>query len=215
TSMNATKKPSSVTLVAGMRGRDRIAYEARKRIASTSAIPTEPATFQCTFSNVQQKIVARKRKLVTFLMPQPRLSASAGSCEPLQQRCELLDARAPRETAPPFVGERRAVERSRAPAVAQVGERTLDSVDVVRGDDDAGAGLLEEPGGRAVRRDDGEDRALGGQVLEHLAGEHAAPAATCLRDEQEERLRVALERQRATARHVRDQLEPAGQAETV
>ena len=35
---------------------------ARNPIASTSARETAPATFQCTFSNVTEKIVARKRK---------------------------------------------------------------------------------------------------------------------------------------------------------
>ena len=38
-----------------------------KRIARTSEMLTLPAMFQCTFSNVATKSVARNRKLVSFL----------------------------------------------------------------------------------------------------------------------------------------------------
>ena len=51
-------------------------------------------------------------------------------------------------------------------------------------------------GGGAVGRDDGEDRPLCRQVLEHLPREHAAPAAAGLGDQQQERLRVALQLER-------------------
>jgi hypothetical protein len=37
---------------------------ARKAMARMSAMPTAPAMFQCTFSKVTQKTVARKRKRV-------------------------------------------------------------------------------------------------------------------------------------------------------
>ena len=42
------------------------AHMIRKPIARMSARPTVPAKFQCTFSKVTQKIVARNRKRVTF-----------------------------------------------------------------------------------------------------------------------------------------------------
>ncbi len=37
----------------------------RNRIVIMSAMPTEPARFQCTFSKVTQKNVARKKKSAT------------------------------------------------------------------------------------------------------------------------------------------------------
>ena len=51
-------------------------------------------------------------------------------------------------------------------------------------------------GGSAVGRDDREDRALGGEVLEHLPREHAAAAAVGLGDQEQQRLGVALELER-------------------
>ena len=54
----------------------------------------------------------------------------------------------------------------------------------------------------------GEDRALGGQVLEHLAREDALSPPVRLRNEQQERVRVALEGKRLAVREVRDELEP-------
>ena len=62
-------------------------------------------------------------------------------------------------------------------------------------------GLPDEPGRRPVRRNAGEDRPLGGEVLEDLAREHAAAAAARLGDQQQQRLGVALqlsERRRVT-----------------
>ena len=49
------------------------------------------------------------------------------------------------------------------------------AADVVGRRDDAGAGLADQLGGGTVGRDDGEDRPLGGEVLEHLPGEDASP----------------------------------------
>ena len=85
--------------------------------------------------------------------------------------------------------------------------------DVVRRRDDAGAGLADQLRGGAVRRHGGEDRPLGGEVLEHLPGEDAAAAAAGLGDQQQQRLGVALQLERAAARHVRDQLEPVAEPE--
>ena len=99
-------------------------------------------------------------------------------------------------------------ELARAPAVAQRGQLALDPVDVVGRDDDAGAGLADQLGRGAVGRDDGEDRPLGGEVLEHLPGEHAPAAAVGLGDQEQQRLGVALQLERAAVRRVRDQLDP-------
>src|SRR5690606_28473298 len=63
------------------------------------------------------------------------------------------------------------------------------------------------------RRHDREDRPADGEVLEHLPGEDAPAAAARLRDQEEERLRVTLERERGGARRVRDQLEAVAEAE--
>ena len=92
-------------------------------------------------------------------------------------------------------------------------ERVPDAVDVVRRDDDARAGLADELGGGAVRRNDGEDRAAGGEVLEHLPGEDALAAPARLRDQQQQRLGVALQLERLGPRRVRDQLEPVAEPE--
>ena len=46
-----------------------ITNEARKSAVSTSASVSVPPTDQCTFSNVTEKTVARKRKRVTTRRP--------------------------------------------------------------------------------------------------------------------------------------------------
>ena len=106
----------------------------------------------------------------------------------------LAGTRASREPVAPLGRERRPVELAGPPLLVELGERGRDPVDVVRGDDDAGAGAADERRGLPVRRHHGEDRPLGGEVLEDLAREHAAPATVGLRDEQQEGVRVALER---------------------
>src|SRR3954468_2661563 len=115
----------------------------RKRIVRTSAMPTAPATFQCTFSQVMQKSVARKRAPVSFMRDssipavevggadgrasepaRPEVGvASDASCECSQDVGQLLDARAPSETLPVLVRKGCAVERSRAPAPVQLHQR--------------------------------------------------------------------------------------------
>jgi hypothetical protein len=64
----------------------------------------------------------------------------------------------------------------------------LDRRRVVRRGDHPDAGLTHQVRGRTVRRDDGEDRALRGEVLEQLPGEDPAAAAARLRDQQQQRL---------------------------
>src|SRR5262249_28159509 len=79
--------------------------------------------------------------------------------------------------------------------------------------DDAGADLPDQVGGGAVRGDDGEDRALGGNVLEDLAGEHAPSTPAGLGDQEQQRVRGSLQLERTTVRGVGDQLEPVAEAE--
>ena len=94
-------------------------------------------------------------------------------------------------------------------------ERGRHPVDVVRGDDGAGAGAADERRGLPVGRHHGEDRALGREVLEDLAREHAAPAAVVLRDEEQEGVRVALEREHLFPGAVRDDLDAVAEPEPV
>jgi hypothetical protein len=62
------KIPSTTTVVRGKRGAPHSTANApRKRIVRTSEIPTAPATFQCTFSQLTQKSVARKSAPVILM----------------------------------------------------------------------------------------------------------------------------------------------------
>ena len=149
-----------------------------------------PATFQCTFSKVTQKIVARKRKRGD--LHHARLLSSSASSSTRVSRARAARA------SPGRAACRRASPAASARGAPSSASRIAG--DVVRRDDDAGAGLADQLRGGAVRRDDGEDRPLGGEVLEDLPGEHAAAAAARLGDQQQQRLRVALELERAAAR---------------
>ena len=173
----------------------------RKRIASTSASETVPATFQCTFSNVTQKTLARKRKLVSCLMraaPGGRASSST---------------RVRRETFVRHSSRERARRRACRPASGRAGRAarpTIPSTSSGATTTPAPASRISSRGG-AVGRHDGEDRPLGREVLEHLAAEHALAAAARLRDQEQQRLGVALQLERAAARRVGDQLEPVAE----
>src|SRR5439155_1891483 len=61
--------------------------------------------------------------------------------------------------------------------------------------------------GGAGRRHGGEDRPLGGEVLEDLPRQNRCPSLARLRQEQEQRLGVALVSERAPAGAERQQLE--------
>ena len=87
--------------------------------------------------------------------------------------------------------------------------------DVVGRRDHARAGLADQVGRRAVRRHGGEDRPLGREVLEDLPGEDALAAAGRLGDQEQERVRVALQLERGLPGGVRDQLEAISQAEVL
>ena len=95
----------------------------------------------------------------------------------------------------------------------EVEQRLTDRILVVGRDDHAGAGVAHELRGRAVGRDDGEDRPLGREVLEDLPGQDAAAAAARLRDQEEQRLGVTLQLERAAARDVAEEFDPVAEAE--
>ena len=107
------------------------------------------------------------------------------------------------------------VEPARLPARVQALERLPDRGRVVRRDDDARARLADQLGGGAVGGNRGEDRPLGGEILEHLPGEHAASSSARVGDQQEQRLRVPLQLERAAAGDVRDQLQPVAEPEAL
>ena len=85
---------------------------------------------------------------------------------------------------------------------------------VVGRGDDAGAGLADQLRRGPVERDGGEDRTADRDVLEDLAREDALAPAAGVGDEEEQRLGVALERERLGPRRVRQQLEPIAELET-
>ena len=195
-------KASRIALVRGSRGRetsDERSDEPEREQVGERELPPK---LQCTFSKVQQKSVARKKKLVTRLMPPaPPRGCGRGRRAPARA-CDGRPSSATRGESGD--GSRVPV----APAVAQGAQLPLHPVDVVGRDDDAGARLADQLGRGAVRRHDGQDRPARGQVLEHLPGEDAAPAAARLRDQEQQRLGVALQLERPPVRRVRDQLDP-------
>ena len=85
--------------------------------------------------------------------------------------------------------------------------------DVVRRDDDPGARAADELGSDTVRRNGSEDRPLGGEVLEDLPRRHRAASAPRLRQQEEQRFRVALELERGSPRHLRDHLDAVAEPE--
>ncbi len=92
-------------------------------------------------------------------------------------------------------------------------QRRGDRRRIVGRSDDACAGLLDQRCGSAVLGHDGEDRPLGRQVLEDLAGQHALATAVRLRDQEQQRLRLALELERTAPRDEVEELEPVAKAE--
>ena len=170
-----------------------------------SARLTEPASSQCTFSNVTEKSVARKKKPVK----RSRVSAPPPPGRP-RNPPRGCGARAVAAT-PPRAASRPAGRRASAPSSSASAARIPST--------SSGAattpapGLPDQLGGRAVGRHDGEDRPLRREVLEHLAREHALAAPGRVGDQQEQRLGVALELQRLAPRRVRKQAEPVAESE--
>ena len=87
-----------------------------------------------------------------------------------------------------------------------------DGLRVVWRRDDPCPRFADQRRGGAVGWHGGQNRTFGGEVLEHLPREHALTAASCLGDEQQQRLRVALQLERALARRELVQLQPVAQA---
>ena len=140
------KNPSSTAVVRGTRSarrRDERATRGRgspgrrraRRCRRCSSAPSRTS---------RRRALARNRKLVS------RLTRGRSS-----KPGELLDAGAPRDPSPPFLGERR--RRRASPARqsrVQVAQRGGHAVDVVRRDDDPGARVADQLGRGAVGRDD-------------------------------------------------------------
>ena len=144
-----------------------------------------------------------------------RESVGEPHAESPQQVGELLRSGPARQPVLELVGEAAVLERALLPA----GSETLDGgsqrSDVVRCDDDSGVGAAHELGGDPVGGHGGENRPLSREVLEDLPGRNRPSAPTRLREEQEERLRVALQLERRTTRHVRDLLDALAEPELV
>ena len=137
------------------------------------------------------KKAARKKNLVSF-------TAGRLSRQIQDEVGELPDARAAVEALAASSGA--SGVPSRAPARQRSwsdASAVSDRLDVVGRADDACPRFADQLGCGAVRRHDGEDRSLGREVLEHLPREDALPAAACLGDQQEQRVGVALQLERA------------------
>ena len=104
----------------------------------------------------------------------------------------------------PLWREARPREPARPPARLELPERRAYALDVVRRDHGARARLPDQRRRLSVRRDDGEDGPLGGEVLEDLRGEDAP---LVLGDEQQERVGVTLEREHLRSGAVGDDLD--------
>ena len=188
---------------AGRAGRRRTRQ--RNPSAVRSARKTEPATFHCTFAKVAQKTAARKKNGTRrALASQSRLQSSSASsstraCRESARRCSSV--RWP------------SLQLPGPPARVQAQQRLADPLHVVGRDDDARARLAHELGGGAVGGHGGQDRPLGGQVLEDLPARDDPPAAAASGSSS----RFASEsRWSSSARRcgsVVEQLEPVAEAE--
>src|SRR5437762_3889450 len=85
--------------------------------------------------------------------------------------------------------------------------------DVVRGGNDAGPGLPNECCGGAVHGHRGENGTRGSEVLEKLARENASAPASGVRNEEQERLGVALQPKRLGAGRVGNEFEAVAEPE--
>ena len=221
---SAAKKASTTAVVRGTRGRLRIANAPRNTSASRSATFTSPAPGTRPVHLLERAARRASRGRGSSRRGASRRLCSRRGGRPRQgDRRHARSRRSSRSTSSSTRVRRETLSRhssvssgaascARAPAVAQRRQLARDPVDVVGRDDDAGARVAQQPRRGAVGRHEREDRPLGGEVLEHLPGEHAAPAAVGLGDQQQQRLGVALQLERAAVRRVRDQLDPVGDA---
>src|SRR5215208_4696135 len=147
----------------------------------------------------------RRRRTGRGCSPSPRREPASApprwpSCDAPQQLGQLLDSRRAREAAPVLVAQVAVAEATRLPARVQADERLADPLLVLGPDDDAGAGLAHELRRCTVGGHRGEDRPLGGEVLEDLPARYDLPAAGGVGEEQQVRLGVALQLERAPVR---------------
>ena len=192
---------------------------ARNRIVRMSEIPTVPAKLQCTFSNVTQKNVAKKRKSATCVLLIARGVAPAAIA---LIRGSAAGRRAPRRATRARAGRatrrRAAARRGSRPASARAGRRARRGCRRRRRGRRrcrrrcrGSASPPRRPGGTTR-----EDRALGGEVLEHLAARgrpRPRPPASGISSSSASR--VALQLERAPPRHVGDQLDAVAEAEAL
>ena len=197
------------------------AKSTRNTDVRTSESVSEPASSHCSLWNVTVRIVSRKSPSSTGWA-----STRSRSARRAERRARGSSQRSPRRARPVSSTRARRESRSSSRFASSTegsppfANRACSSTSAARipstssgATTTPGAGLADELRGRAVRRHDGEDRAARGDVLEDLPGEDALPAAARVGDEEEQRLRVALEAQRLRARRVRDELEAVAEVE--
>ena len=96
-------KASRIALVRGSRGRETAMNVAMNPSASRSESASWPPKLQCTFSKVQQKSVARKKKLVTRpATPRPAPDSPPPTASTVDEVGELLHARQTVDLPPPL-----------------------------------------------------------------------------------------------------------------
>ena len=163
-----------------------------------------PATFQCTFSNVTQK---------TRRQEEEARDAPHATCAPAAARAPATRVR--RETFSRHSSE--SARRLRAPrrASGRAASRSARAIPSTS----SGATTTPAPASRissAAAPSGGTTARIGRSAARYsntFPESTPLPAAAGLRDQQQQRLRVALELERAAARRVRDQLEPVAEAE--
>src|SRR2546425_7344728 len=111
---NAAKKPSTIAVVRGMGPRFVSAKTSRNATVRTSETPRSPLTFQCTFSKVTLKSVARSS---------PPASRELVTARGTATETVVILAPAPAKPVHPlFYGLRRAYARYSRQALQELGE---------------------------------------------------------------------------------------------
>ena len=176
-----------------------------------------PAKLQCTFSKVQQKSVAEeeeardaRRASRSGCMLRSSLSTRSQQLGETPATRAVQAAPAAIARAPGLYGiveERRTLpRRARPPATARSRSGRACPARARSRRRRPGATTTPAPVSRIRSAaapsggTSGEDRPLGGEVLEHLAGEDPAPAPARLGDQEQQRLGVALELERPAVR---------------
>ncbi len=192
----------------GTRGRLRIAnaIEEAEREQVGERDRARARDLQCTFSNVQTKSVARKKKLGDALSIAKRRSRRSS-------RSASSSTRVRRETFSRHSSERTALWRSpaRQRSRSAVSSRAIPSTS-------SGATTTPAPVSRrscAAAPSGGTSARIGRSAARYsktFPESTPRPRPVGLRDQQQQRLGVALQLERAAVRRVRDQLDPVGDA---